>query len=52
MSGAEPGWKLSGGKNMLIEEKIFFKWGQSSILARLYKEIKDLSGGSCPLPIA
>jgi hypothetical protein len=33
---------------MLIEEKIFFKWGQSSILARLYKEIKDLSGGSCP----
>jgi hypothetical protein len=38
---------------MLIEEKIFFKWGQSSILVRLYKEIKDLSGGQLPpLPIA
>jgi hypothetical protein len=29
MSGAEPGWKLSGGKNMLIEEKYFLSGGKA-----------------------
>jgi hypothetical protein len=33
---------------MLIEEKYFLSEGKALFLAKLYKEIKDLSGGSCP----